>query len=251
MHPVGRLGQRRRRLAVGVVRVEQHRRVVRHVGQLDRQRRLGQRVRTAVGVVHDRERLTPVPLPREEPVAQLVLDAGLPAALGGQPLGDGLLGRGDAQPVQIVGVDHLAVAAVRRLRNVAAGNRFHDRQAELVGEIPVPLVAAGHRHDGAGAVTDQHVVGDEHRDLLSVGRIRGVRAEEDAGLVLVLLTLQIRLGARSWRGTRRPPRRVSRHRTSTAGRRRQATAPRSACPPDRAPAQAPCTWRRTTCRAES
>ena len=34
----------------------------------------------AVGVVDDRERLTPVPLPGEQPVAQLVLDASLRAA---------------------------------------------------------------------------------------------------------------------------------------------------------------------------
>jgi len=35
-------------------------------------------------------------------------------------------------------------------------NRFHDRQAELGGEVPVPVIAAGHGHDGAGAVADQH-----------------------------------------------------------------------------------------------
>ena len=85
VHPVGRLGQRRRRLAVGVVGVEQHRRVVVDVGQFDRQRRFRQRVRTAVFVVDDRERLAPVPLPGEQPVPQLVLDAGLPAAVGLEP----------------------------------------------------------------------------------------------------------------------------------------------------------------------
>ena len=66
-------------------------------------------------VVDDRERLTPVPLPGEQPVPQLVLDAGLTDAVGDQPRGDGLLGRLHAQPVQVVGVDHLAVAVVRGL----------------------------------------------------------------------------------------------------------------------------------------
>ena len=216
VHPVGRLGQRRRRLAVGVVGIELHRRVVRDVGQFHGQRRFGQRVRAAVGVVDDRERLTPVPLPREQPVPQLVLDAGLPAPVGVQPLGDRLLRRRDAQPVEVVGVHQHAVAGVGRLRNIAARNHFDDRQAELGGELPVALVAAGHRHDRAGAVADQHVVGDEHRNLFPVGRIGRVGAEEHAGLGLVLLALQIglgrdrravggdRLGGR--RRTERPPR---------------------------------------------
>ena len=53
----------------------------------------------------------------------------------------------------------LPVEAVRRLHGA------DDRQVERLGELPVALVLAGHRHDRAGAVAGQHVVGDEDRDL--------------------------------------------------------------------------------------
>ena len=74
------------------------------------------------------------------------------------------LADGDTQPVEVAGVHHHAVAVVCGLRNIAAGNDFDDRQAEFGGEVPVALIAAGHRHDRAGAVAGQHVVGDEHRN---------------------------------------------------------------------------------------
>ena len=86
VHPGGRLVQRRRGLTVGVVRVEQHRQIVRHIRKLHRQNRIRQRVGAAVGVVDDRERLTPVPLAGEKPVPQLEFDAALAAARVDQPL---------------------------------------------------------------------------------------------------------------------------------------------------------------------
>ena len=214
MHPIGGLAQRRRRFTVGVVGIEMHRCVVRDVRKLNGQSRIRQRMGAAVGVVHDGERFAPVALPGEQPVPQLVLDAGMAAAVGLQARDDGLLGRRDAEPVEVVGVHQHAVAGVRGLRDVATGDHLDDRQAELGREVPVALVAAGHRHDGAGAVADQHVVGDEHRNALAVNRIGGVGAGEHTGLGLVLLTLQV--------GLRRDGRPVGRHRL---GRRRRAVGP--------------------------
>jgi hypothetical protein len=99
LDPVPRLGQRRGRLGVRVVRVEGGRGVVRHVRQLDRQEPLGQRdgvaqVRFAVRAdgVDDRERLTPIPLPGEKPVTQLVLHGALAIAALGEPFGDRFFG---------------------------------------------------------------------------------------------------------------------------------------------------------------
>ena len=120
VHPVGHLAQRRRRLAVGVVGVEQHRRVVRDVRQFHRQNRFGQAMGTAVGVVDDRERLAPVPLPRKQPVPQLVFDTCLPAAVSGQTLGHGRLGLGHPHAVEEPGVDQYAVTRVGGLRNISA-----------------------------------------------------------------------------------------------------------------------------------
>ena len=94
-----------------------------------------------------------------------------------------------------------------------------DRQPELGGELPVALVVAGHRHDRAGAVARQHVVGDEHRDLLPVGRIashtrRGTRRSWPCSP-----GAPGRTSPRSPRGRRRRPRRASPRRRSSAGRR--------------------------------
>ena len=52
-------------------------------------------------------------------------------------------------------------------------------------EVQVALVVRGHRHDRAGAVVGQHVVGRPHRDPLAVHRVDRVHAQEDAGLLPV------------------------------------------------------------------
>jgi hypothetical protein len=44
----------------------------------------------------------------------------------------------------------------------------------------------GDRHDRAGAVLHQHVIGDEHRNLLAVHRVDDAAAERHAGLLTVL-----------------------------------------------------------------
>ena len=132
-------------------------------------------------------------MPREKPIAQLVFDARLTATFGFQPCGDGFLGGRDVEPVEVIRVHQGAIAGVCRLRNIAARNDFDDRQAELAGELPVALVVAGHGHDRSGAVSGQHVVGNEDRHLRAVGRVGRINAQEHAGLGLVLLTFQIGL----------------------------------------------------------
>ena len=79
-----------------------------------------------------------------------------------------------------------------------------DRQAELAGELEVALVAARHRHDRAGAVAHQDVVGDPDRDLLAVDRIGGVRTGEHAGLLAgLVLAFEVLLAGRPVSGSRR------------------------------------------------
>ena len=98
-HPVVGAGQRRLGLGVGVLGIERLGRVVGDLRQLDGQLVLRHGHGT-VGVPDDRERLAPVPLPGEQPVAQLVLHHGLARALRDQPVDDRPLRVGDAQPVQ-------------------------------------------------------------------------------------------------------------------------------------------------------
>jgi hypothetical protein len=74
------------------------------------------------------------------------------------------------------------VARVRDLLVLGPLDDLADRQVERRGERVVALVVAGHRHDRAGPVLHEHVVGDVHRDLLAVDRVGHGAAEEDAGL---------------------------------------------------------------------
>ena len=64
--------------------------------------------------------------------------------------------------------------------HIAALDHLDDGQTELFRELPVAGVVAGHRHDGAGAVGHQHIVGDEDGDLLAVHGVHG-RARPPAG----------------------------------------------------------------------
>jgi hypothetical protein len=70
---------------------------------------------------------------------------------------------------------------------VCARRRFDDLddgQVELRGELEVARVVARHGHDGAGAVADEHVVGNPDGYLFPVDRVDSVTAGEDAGLLL-------------------------------------------------------------------
>ena len=80
-----------------------------------------------------------------------------------------------------------------------------DRQAKLLGEFEVAFVVCRHGHDRAGAVADQHVVGDPDRHRLAVHRIDRVAAGEDAGLFLRQFgAIEIALAAAA-RSRLRPP----------------------------------------------
>ena len=120
-------------------------------------------------VVDDGERLAPVALPGEQPVAQPVLMVPSPYPSVASHSMMTRLGR-PRRPARRGRLSLALLMAgpspVKALpsKPSAALHRADDRQAVRLGEVPVPLVLAGHRHDRAGAVPHQHVVGDEHRD---------------------------------------------------------------------------------------
>ena len=155
------------------------------------------RDRVAVVVEDDRDRLPPVALTGEQPVAQLRGDHPDAGAVGFEPLDDRGLGVLDAQTVEERGVHGRTIADVGTVAGdgvVEADGRLHrtnDRQAELHREVPVAFVLGRHGHDGAGAVAHQDIVGDEHRDRLAVDRVRRVDTQIDARLLLVLLTVDV------------------------------------------------------------
>ena len=86
-----------RALRVGelVVGVERARREAVGLGQHQRQLAVGKPVRVAVEVVDDRERLAPVALTAEQPVAQLVGDGRFAVTVGFEPFVGQPLGLGD------------------------------------------------------------------------------------------------------------------------------------------------------------
>ena len=112
------------------------------VGRHDRQLVLGHRHHAVVGAVDGRDGAAPEPLPRDQPVAEPVVDLALADALVLEPVDGAGLGRGDVEPVQEVAVDLLALAGVRpaavRRPNRAGLHGAHDREAVELGRRPSP-----------------------------------------------------------------------------------------------------------------
>src|SRR5207253_8288774 len=120
----------------------------------------------------------------------------------GQPAHDRVLPLLDAQPVELARVDEMGLVAVdvrlleRRMlvailrvnvRGVAGAvtrsglarrDDPHDRQPEHFSKLKIALVMSRYRHDGAGAVLHEHVVGDPDWDRLAGCWIRRVRTGE-------------------------------------------------------------------------
>ena len=151
------------------------------------------------GVVDDREGFAPVTLTGEQPVAKLVLDSPGAHPVGLETFDDRRLRVLDIVTVEEPGVHQGSVAHVRLGGDVGVGaDHLADRQSEHRRELMVAGVVGRDRHDRAGAVAHEDVVGDEDRNLLSVHGIDGEAAGEDTRLLLVLLALEVGL-----RGDRR------------------------------------------------
>ena len=139
----------------------------------------------AFPVEHHRERLAPIALTTEQPVAKLVLDCSLPELVGFQPVDGFRFGFRDLHAIEEAAVDgwpfaHVCIAfkPFRRLDGA------DDRQVECLRKIPIALVLARHGHDRPRAVTHEYVVGDPDGDWLLGGGVRGVKAGEHPGFFL-------------------------------------------------------------------
>ena len=160
------------------------------IGEFHRQFVFRHRHRAAICAMDDGNGRSPVPLPGYAPVMQPEIGLGFGAAFGFEPLDDGLLGVLYRQAVEVAGVHQCAVAWVglgQRRGGILSGcgDDAHDGQAEGLGEFEVAGVVAGHRHDRAGAVAHEHVVGDPNGDAGPVCGIDRVAAGEHARLFLV------------------------------------------------------------------
>ena len=157
------------------------------IRQLQRQVLLIERDGAALRAVDDGDRLAPVTLAGEDPVAELEVDLRLADVLLRQVFRDGLLGVGDAHAVKEAGIDHHAGGAVRkgRLLHVAALDDLDDLAAELLREFPVAVVMGRDGHDRTGSVGGEDIVRNEDGDLFAVHGVDALHAAElHAGLLL-------------------------------------------------------------------
>ena len=126
-----------------------------HLRQKQRKLLLRQRHPAARRAFHHRDRLAPVALTGEYPVAQLEVCLGMADTLVCDPFlhgGDGVL---HGHAVEEAGVYHKAGIVLERKRflgDIAALHDLNDRQTEFGGKLPVALVVAGNAHNSARTV---------------------------------------------------------------------------------------------------
>ncbi len=163
-------------------------------GSTHRQVLVGNGHDAAALAVDDRDRAAPVALARDEPVAQAVVDRGVALALAVEPRRRSRRApRGCRRPSKS-GWESTSVPSPRvgqALARVRAGSALGAAITRRIGSPKARANSwsrsscAGHGHDRAGAVLHQHVVGDEHRDLLAVDGVGDGAAERHARLRLV------------------------------------------------------------------
>src|SRR5215831_7504960 len=146
--------------------------------------------------VHDGNRLAPVALAGEHPIAQPVADSRFPISALIEPTGNRRLCLGRVQTVEKFRIDGDAITCEGRagLGSRSCGRLHHRpaRQAEFCGKLAIALIMRWHRHDRAGAVPDKHVVGDPDWDFFTVSWIERMPAGEDTGFPVFSLARSVR-----------------------------------------------------------
>ena len=177
VHPIGRVRQQRS-WVIGFLGC-----VVGHFGQHNRELRFHHRVMIALIIQNNGERLAPIPLTAEQPVAQPEVHGALAVVGFGQPFDCFFLRVSNVQAVKESTVHRRPIFDVRLTVELSRWlDSANDGQIEFLGELPVTLVLGRHSHDRAGAVTHETIVGDPNGDVLAGGGIEGVDAGEHAGL---------------------------------------------------------------------
>jgi hypothetical protein len=138
----------------------------------------------------NRERLAPITLPAEQPVAQLEVDRSFAEFFGFEPAGDFLFRVGCRQTgdgnfrsgrIHRSAIVHKPVPIGFRIGRLDDLNNW---QIEFGGKLEVACVVRWHGHDGAGTVAGEDVIRDPDGNFFTVDRIDGISAGENAGLFL-------------------------------------------------------------------
>ena len=161
--------------------------VVFNIGQSERELILWNGNPAAFVAPYERDRFAPVSLTAEHPVAEFEVDLALADALFFEISNHLFLGFGNFKPVKETGIDEFAccdVGICRFLNVFTACNDFDDGQFKLLCKIKVALIVCRHCHNCAGTVSDEDIVGNEDRDLLTChGIYRHDAVELHAGFV--------------------------------------------------------------------
>ena len=178
------------------------------LGQRNRQLVLGNGHDAAVITVNNRNRITPIALTGNEPVAQTELNRLLALTLSLQVTDDsvdsrrmlaahhaGVLAGLNQHTFGLVGffpIDggnlaflHAVELGIQRI--IFAQDNGDDGQVVLASKLEVALVAAGNRHYGTGAVIGNDVIGNPYGNLFAVNGIDNVAAGEGTMLFAVAL----------------------------------------------------------------
>ena len=134
-----------------------------HLRKLQRKLILRHRHIAAVGAVDDRNRLAPVALAGEYPVAQLVVHRLLAHAHLFDDMGRFLLQHRGLHAVPVSGVDHGAAGLGIGLGHIfdffsVFCDNLDDRNVKFLRELKVAVVMGRHAHDGSRAVIRQYIV---------------------------------------------------------------------------------------------
>src|SRR5205823_3195680 len=145
-----------------IVRLE-----VLHVRQHDRKVTLRYRHDAARVAIDDRDRRTPIALPRHAPVVQPEIQQRLGVAMLLEPTDDRALAILDAEPAELARVHEVRILRFRirflecrmlvavlrvyvsRMRASGSDNAY-DRKTKRFSKLEIAFVVAGHGHDRAG-----------------------------------------------------------------------------------------------------
>ena len=196
VHRVGLAARRRTALRARAVQeavqlAERVAAAIRHEAFRERDRELviGHRHHTASTAVNERNGAAPIALARNAPVTQAPIHLLFAVAQRAEVGSDGVDGRIEAEAIVLATVHADAIVPIPRLPGFV---RIHlaadvydllNGQRILQREREVALIVGRHAHDGAFAVTHEHVVADPHGQRLTGQRMLHGKPSGDALLL--------------------------------------------------------------------
>ena len=139
------------------------------------------------------ERLTPITLTREKPVAEFKLDFLGAFFVFNQPVNNLLFGIFRFEAIEKTGVDGSARISIALPILIAIGlHDLDDWKVEFFRKFKVPLIMCRHSHDSATAVAHHDVISDPDWDFFAVYRINRKSSGGDTSLFFIKASVHVR-----------------------------------------------------------